>query len=980
VIAGRDARLGRASLPVSARRAACAVAAALTLLHPPAAQAQEVRPWLDWTSLETEHFVFHYPTAYRTWTLALAQRIESVRAQVTPIVGWAPDARVHVVVDDPSNITNGFAYSALDAPAIVLWPSPPNPRQDIGNFRVWQELIATHEYAHIAQLTRPSRNRWQRRLWSLSPVPLGPITTEAPRWVLEGYATYVEGRVTGTGRPNNAWRAAMLRQLALEGRLPSYGQLNGSPAWEGGSSAYLVGSAYLEWLARREGDSSLVAMWRRMTAVTTRSFGEAFTGVYGDSPAVLYGRFTAEITAEAFRLERGMRQEGLIEGALVQRLQRTTGDPAISPDGRFVALTVRHQDAPSQLVVWRTASEPDTAARRRNAELTRRDPDDVPDRRFYPPPRRAVISLMASDGAPYETPRWFADNRHVLLTRNVPAADGTVRADLYVWSAEDGDLRRVTHGAGLRDADPSPDGSWAAATRCEHGWCDLVRVDLTTGTSTVLLAGSVERNYYRPRVAAATGEIVAGEQSGDRWRVIRVSSADGAWRYADPEDGVSRYDATWTPDGASIVVTSEATGIANLERLDAERGVHRLTSVTGAAVAADVAPDGAIWFLSLQAGGFDLRRLGDSARAVPPGVPASLALADSLAPILPPRLLRLPFDSSARPRRRVIGEEEPYGLGPSRFRYLPGATSGYGGTAFQLAIVRSDPVGRLGAQLLVSAGAGALPAGLAATVNSRVSRTELHATAWISHEAPSSEYGPALADALDLHRAGGAVGFRRRHAGDGGDALFALTLLGESQRATGFESSTRGAGVLALNFVRRQRDDATRYVESLSALGEAGSTAGGGYFRQRAALAIGVAARSEPLTTLRLAYGSVGGGGGAARERFVVGGTSGPLMDPELDARRVEAPAYPLGSTVGSSFAAYRVGVPVAPLELYYAGASTDAFQHPLRSYGAEWRQRASAIPALGMPDVALVAGIARAVDEPVKGTWRFYMTIAIQP
>jgi hypothetical protein len=186
--------------------------------------------------------------------------------------------------------------------------------------------------------------------------------------------------------------------------------------------------------------------------------------------------------------------------------------------------------------------------------------------------------------------------------------------------------------------------------------------------------------------------------------------------------------------------------------------------------------------------------------------------------------------------------------------------------------------------------------------------------------------------------------------------------------------------VLALNFVRRQRDDATRYVESLSALGEAGSTAGGGYFRQRAALAIGVAARSEPLTTLRLAYGSVGGGGGAARERFVVGGTSGPLMDPELDARRVEAPAYPLGSTVGSSFAAYRVGVPVAPLELYYAGASTDAFQHPLRSYGAEWRQRASAIPALGMPDVALVAGIARAVDEPVKGTWRFYMTIAIQP
>ena len=979
----RDARRRRASLPFCARwlvgRFALAVLLAPLGAAPLAAQAA-ARPWLDWKSLETTHFVFHYPTEYRTWTRALAERMESVRAQVDAVVGAAPSERVHVVVDDPLGTANGFAYTALDAPTIVLWPTPPEPRQEIGNFRVWQELLATHEYAHVAHLTRPARNRWQRLLWSLSPVPLGPIAANAPRWVLEGYATYVEGQVTGTGRPNNAWRAAVLRQLALEGRLPSYSQLNGSTAWNGGSYAYLVGSAYLEWLARREGDSSLVAVWRRMTAVTTRSFPEAFTGVYGDGPATLYGRFSAEVTSEALGLERAMRREGIVSGTLVQRLQRSTGDPAVSPDGRFVALTVRHVDAPSQLVVWRTVAEPDTAARRRIAEERRRDPEDVPDRAFYPAPRRAVIALVAADGAPYETPRWFADNRHLLVSRDVPLGDGTLRSDLFLWSAEDGALRRLTHGAGLRDADPAPDGRWAAATRCDHGWCDLVRVELETGQVTVLRAGSVTRNYYRPRVSALTGEIVVGEQAGDRWRVARVAAGDGARRYADPDDGVSRYDATWSPDGRSIVVTSEATGIANLERLDSLRRVTRLTSVTGAAVAADVAPDGGIWFLALQADGYDLRRLAPDAAIPPAGLPASLALSDSLAPVLPPRLLRLAFDSSTRPVREVVGAEEEYGLGPSRFRYLPGVTSGYGGSSLQLALERSDPVGRFAAQLVGAAGAGALPAGVALALTARVSRTEVSGSGWTSHEAPSRELAAALGDALDLTRTGAALQFTRRHAGDGGDAAIALAGLIESQRATGFDAATRGAGLLALDVTRRQRDEETRYEESLSTTGEFGSTAGGRYLRQRSELVLGTAARGEPLTALRLSYGTVGGGGGADRERFVIGGMAGPLIDPAFDARRVDAPAYPLGSTSGSSFAAYRAALPLPPVELFYTGVSTDVFQHALRSYGAEVRQRVAAIPALGIPDVQLLGGITRAVDEPVKGVWRFYLTLGVRP
>ncbi|MEO8335882.1 MAG: hypothetical protein ABI664_12970 [bacterium] len=961
------------------------LAGVATLAAASPARAQQPRPWLDWQTVETEHFAFHYPRQYGAWTLALAHRMEGVRAQVATVVGFVPQRRVHIVVDDPINDANGTAYTTLDAPTIVLYPTPPEPREDVGNFRVWGELVATHEFAHIAHLTRPSRNRLRGLLWDLSPVPLGPIAASSPRWVIEGYATYVEGRVTGTGRPNHAWRAAILRQFALEGRLPSYATLSSNGGWQTGTFAYLAGSAYFDWLSRREGDSSITALWKRMTAKSVRSFDDAFVGVYGAGPAELYGRFVAEVTADALAFDRALTRDALVPGTLVQRLVRNTGDPAISPDGRFVALSVRHIDAPSELVVWRTADEPDTLAARRRELQLRRDPDDVPDRSFFPAPKRVVISLMTNDGAPFESPRWMPDNRHLLLTRRMPMKDGSLRSDLFMWNAEDGGLERITTGAGLRDADPSADGRWAAAVRCDHGWCDLVRVELETGAVRVLLQGDPARNYYRPRVSKLTGEIIVAEQSGDRWRIARVPSAGGSLRYADPDDGATRFDATYDVDGLTVIATSEAGGIANLERLDPSTGrATRLTAVTGAAVGADVAPDGILWFLSLQAHGYDLRRVhpdsASIARAANASAPLHLALVDSLSPVLPPRTMPAASDSSRRPPSADISEERTYGAGPSRYRYVPGITSGFGGIALQVAGIRSDPVGRIGASILAMAGARSRPMGIAMELSNRQARTFVVANVWASRDRPSYQFAGALDEGLDVGRIGAALRIERTSVSDGGELLRSLAVVGENQRPTTMPNANRGAAVGTFHIVRRQRDEDTRYEEQLSFLGEAGTTEGGRYLRQRATLFFGVGAASRPLTTLRFSYGTVGGGDGATRERFAMGGIPSPLIDAMYDARRVDAPAYPVGSTASTTYSAFRVAVPVAPFELFFAGASPDLYKNSLRSSGIEYRENVPAIAALGTPRVDLLVGFARAADAPVAGEWRYYITLGVHP
>ena len=979
-----DAGFRLASLHFHLRRAASCLAA-LLLLVPAAlsrAQGPAPRPWLDWHSTETEHFIFHYPSAYRDWTFALAGRIEALRSEVSSVVGYAPRHRVHIVVDDPVNDANGYAFPTMDAPTIVLWPVSPDPRSDIGDYAVWQELLTTHEFAHVAHLSRPSRNRWQRFVRSLSPVPLGPIATKAPRWVIEGYATYVEGRVSGSGRPNHAWRAAILRQFALEGRLPSYGQLNSTAGWKSGQFAYLAGSAFLEWLARREGDSSVVALWRRLTSKTERSFASAFAGVYGGSPSELYGRFTVELTADAVEIARALQHQQLTQGTLVQRLVRYTGDPAISPDGRFVALTIRKEKAPSALVVWKSEPDPDTLATARRIAQLRRDPEDVPDRLFYPPARKPVATLVASDGYPYETPRWFSDNRRLLVTRNMPAPDGTVRPDLFIWSAEDGGLQRITRRAALRDADPSPDGRWAAAVRCEHGWCDLVRVDLSTREVRVLRSGSVRRNYYRPRISRTTNEIVVAEQLGDRWRIARVSPFTGELRYADPDDGANRYDASYGVDGASIVTTTEIGGFVNLERLPANGTAPvPITRVTGAAVAADVAPDGAVWFLDLRSSGFDLRRVQPDSVRIDAPLPI-VVIGDTLSSVLPPRRQRTSDSTAAidAPRSAPPRTETWYRFGPSRFRYVPMATAGYGGATAGLAIVRSDPVGRLGVQILGVGGSPALPAGAAITITSRTPRTVVGFSGWHSHEAPSRELPTALEEGLDLARSGGVLRVDRRHVRDAGELTGMLAVLGEVQDPAAFEESLRRAVIGGVGVTLRQVDEDVRYVISLDAMGELGDTEDGRYARQRSTLLFGTAREDRSLFTTRLAYGTVGSGAGTARERFVVGGFRSPLVEPVYDARRVEAPAYPLGSAEGLTFASYRVGLPIDPIEAFYAGVTTDFFQTQRRSYGIEFRERVPAIAALGTPEASAVAGFARAQDVPVRGTWRFYLSVALRP
>jgi hypothetical protein len=710
-----------------------------------------------------------------------------------------------------------------------------------------------------------------------------------------------------------------------------------------------------------------------------RSFGEAFEGVYGESPADLYGRFTAEVTGKAVTAEREIAAAGFAAGEIVQRRSWSTGEPAVSKDGRFVAVPVRSRLEPGRLVVWSTDTEPESAAERKARQrLLARDPEDVPAIRKYPRPKKSVSTLEAVGGRAHESPRWFADGKRLLVTRLEPVGDGSRRSDLFIWNRTTGALRRVTNGAGIRTADPSPEGGRAAGVRCRRGSCDLVLIDLADGTMFTLTRGSPTRTFNRPRWSPDGRTIVVGVQDGSGpWRVALVegvseaSAAPASLRYVDPADLVNRHSATFLPDGRTLVLVSEKGGIPNLELLDLAGGSTRpLTRVTGAAYFPDPDPrDSTVWFLNEHADGLDVNRI--ALHDAPSG--ATVALSPTLAPAA--RLAAQAADTF--PARRV-GPVRPYGIGPRQYHVLPGgawATEGGFGT---LLLAGTDPVGRLDWTLQGAFGTRGSWRGAGLGAAWRRFRPALLGDLFYAEHHPSRQGAGTFAPpTLDADYLGATLGASlQRDQGNWGDLGELAVSLGRV-RAPGDDATSRRLA-LAEYHARYALVRGRRYLSASLALhASTGTTRDSAWSRTLGTLSLG-AGNARGAVGGALTYGRVSGGA-PDLERFLVGGVSPPLFDRSLLSQRVALPAAPVGVRLGSALHAYRAELP--KWGVYYAGVGVrGGFRDAFRTVGIE---QYIALPPIGivrLPGVRAGGGLAYTLDEPFRHKTRGYLSVIYRP
>ncbi len=679
---------------------------------------------------------------------------------------------------------------------------------------------------------RGSEGRFPSLGWALD---LGPVAERSPRWVIEGYATFIEGRVTGSGRPHSAWRAAILRDWALNGQLPTYAQLNGDQRFLGGSMAYLVGSAYLEWLVARPGqsDSSLAHVWRRMSARIDRDFNEAFAGVFGAPPAELYGQFTADVTVRAVAARAIIAPDSA--PVTVQRLTWFTGAPAIAPNDSFVALTRDSPTEPTTVVIWPLRPSADTGAAHCAAKEHERDSLDVAGIPWRPAPFKAAYTRYPQGGASFFVPRWMPDGKRLLVTRATGPGNGVSRSDLFVWEPATDRVKRITHAGGILHADAMPDGHGAVADRCVDGICSVVRVDLATGAITTIAAGAPRETYVRPRISPDGRTIAAARHANGAWRVVLMDVTGGTMREIGPADGANRYDPAWSADGKRLLVVSEAGGVPNVEELDiATGGARQLTRVISAVRApAPLRGDSAVYFTRLTPHGYDLDRVDRSAV-----VAGSAAIAPPIDRTLAPAMRDPPVAADTFPVATL--SPKPYGLGPRSLRFLPSFLYGAEGSSAGLMLGGLDPVGKLTwvAQAMIGT-KGGWDGGSAAAAW-RGWPVEVLGEWFTWRNDPAFQWGFAAPDELDA----GSTGFllkgtwardyitnKQRLSAGGSAASFADSDPGWSQRdlafadyrgtfAHSFETRTVSATIaLSASAGRTIGESWTRYTTGLTLSG-----------------------------------------------------------------------------------------------------------------------------------------------------------------
>ena len=928
-----------------------------------------VRSNARWRSLQTQWFEVHYPLDTEAWALDLAPRLDAMHDAVAALVGYAPPGRTTILIDDPYNVANGKAIPIIGAPVVHLWATPPGPTDQIANHRGWALKLAAHEFGHIAHLSRPARrSQW---FWHLLPAQVSPLAARTPRWALEGFATWIEGKLTGSGRPHGAWRPALLRELALAGRLPGYGSLSAGGGYKGGSMAYLAGSAFWEWLAAQRGDSSMTLVFRRQTARIPRSFDEAFRGVYGDTPAIMYGRFSAELMAKATAVDAALRDRGLVEGTRLARFAGFVGGPALSADGKRLALSLPGVGGSPRVIV--TTPDTQSVTKADSEQLSRalqRDPSDVAAIRVYPRLAKSIATLTARRGRTFGNPRFIDTAGTQLLVESWSVRrDATQRPDLAIWNVRSNEVRYVTDGAAVQDADPSPDGTRAAAVRCIGGVCDLVLVALASGAVTVLQPGSPTRVYSHPRWAPDGSRIVTGLQERDGlWRLAFVDLATRVQTIITPDDDINRHSASFSARGTALVYVSEANGIPNVEAMRIADGMRTArTRVEGSVYEPAPMPDGGVLFLSEHATGVDLRRVDEWSVAGGDAIGAEAAVL--LIPALP-----RPREPAMALAAVSVAAPTAYGVGPRRYRLLAQASAARDGLSQGAALASADPANRLTWMLSAFGGTSAAWRGGLASAAWYGTRPHLRAESFWIEQRASRQWNASSVDADDIRLAGGSLAAELPVSGSSAVQRFGASVFVGAQQQRGLDVKSRvvvtaNAGIGVVTGWRSSVGLSSRVATGR--LGDSAFT--------RATVSAYVNARGTRLD-VRAHRASAGT---PRFEQFSAGGFGAPVHDDATLAQRIAIPSLPVGIATGRGLYELRLThpAPYLPVTAYaHSVGSTWKLSAHSVVIGAERSIDLAYLGLVGLPRLHAIAGVARVMRGPLHDKGSLYLNVGWRP
>ena len=387
-----------------------------------------------------------------------------------------PNGRVHVILVDQHDVSNGWANPA-PYNVIEISVAAPAGSSQIGNTDDWLRLVFSHEYTHIVHLDKA--RGWIGGLrYVFGRAPLLYPNLFLPLWQIEGIATWNESVLTGQGRvPTGDFRSILTRAAGAH-RFEPLDRVNGGLVdWPSGTAQYAYGAYFHQYLADRFGAASLQRLAEDTSGRVPYFGSRAFKRVFGRSLGDLWKDFSADAA-------RRVRDESDARTQLTRHGFSVTA-PAFSASGRLFYSVADPHGFPSLMELGRAGSTP-----RRVAD------------RFLGDRTSASGSVLVFD--------------QLELESNVD-----LRSDLFAVDPDGGRVRRLTRNARAADPDVSPDGTAIVCTLQQPSGRALGLLPFprpaAVGTPTVLIAADGS-DFGAPRWSP-DGRFDCRRTAAARWSV-----------------------------------------------------------------------------------------------------------------------------------------------------------------------------------------------------------------------------------------------------------------------------------------------------------------------------------------------------------------------------------------------------------------------------------------------------------------------------
>ena len=558
----------------------------------PAQPVEYNHPELDWLTIETDHFQVHYHNGAERTAALVARIAEEVYSPITSLYLYEPDGKVHFIIRDHDDFSNGVTYYYDNK--IEIWATP----MDFvlrGNHN-WLRNVITHEFTHVISLGaarkmsrrvpafyfqymgyEPEKNPYVLYGFPNRIVSYPLAMTTVPNWLAEGVAQYQLAKLNYDNWDTH--RDMILRTAVLENKMLNHremGVFNGTSL--DNEKVYNHGFALVRYIADQYGVESLRKILREMSSPRYWTVNGALKKVIDKNERQLYQEWKNYLN-EMYAYQISTIKNHVSAGEIIANKGFANLFPTWSPDGKkFAYVSNRGRDYLSQ------------------SSLYIQDAGNGKTKKI-----KGGVSSSVS---------WSPDGQKIMYARkSKPNKHGSHYFDIYQYDFNKKKQQRISHNLRAVHPDFSPDGEKCLFVTTRDGTQNIGVLDLKSKKVTYLTRFKSGQQIFTPRWSPDGQKIIFSMTIGEGRQIALVTPDGKSLKKLVADDNDAR-DPVFAGDGDKVYFSWDKTGIFNIYVIDmVTKETAQLTNVIGGAFMPSVNKKGQLLYSQFNARGYKIALL-----------------------------------------------------------------------------------------------------------------------------------------------------------------------------------------------------------------------------------------------------------------------------------------------------------------------------------------------------------------------------------